>query len=127
MASIRDFAAATKVSSCQIDSPLTLFIALSYRDVLPKKLGKKVNLSFIYRIYYKFFLDRELTLSFAFFCYHLLFTFASSPLLFVSFSIFRFVDCCLFCACLFCHCRCHSLPSLFSFFSLFCSMFVLIV
>ena len=64
-----------------------LFIRPNAR-LLQKELGKKLQLSFFNKFYYLLFLDRELTLSFARFCYHHLFTFASSPLLFVSFSIF---------------------------------------
>ena len=128
MASARDFAAATKVSSCQIVSPLTLFYRSfpSRRAVKKNKVRRLIRLLFIEFITsfslianspYPLLVSATISYLLSLLCL------SSSHCFFLSICLLLFI----FVSSLFCHCRFHSLPSLFSLFSLFCPMFVLIV
>ena len=88
MASVPGFAAATKVSL--LSNRCFVFTILSVcpnARRLQKELGKKLQLSVFDQFYYLLLLDCKLTLSFAHFCFPLLFNFSSSPLLFTSFYL----------------------------------------
>ena len=103
MAAVR-VTAETKVSSSQCYSANTNPSFFPIATCCWKELGKKLQLPFIYWLYYTIFLDRELTLFFCCLYYYCSFTFSCSSLLFVLLFSFRFVGCCVFFP--------HSFPSL---------------